>query len=165
MPTPPPTHHPPQPTSLLLLTTTTTTTTTSPSLPSIGNVLYLNGPSSDQQTFTLTSGGLAGFYKKFEACLVPGVYRPYACGGVDGSEVWWSVGGISGSATSTCEEQQKEGGRGGGGEETPIVVYSYSYSPGTTGGKEEVGESGGSSFTVEPCQVFQVELSDTFGDG
>lgn len=92
---------------------------------------------------------------------MPGVYTP---GGVDGSEVWWSVGGISGSATSTCEEQQKEGGRGGG-EETPIVVYSYSYSPGTARGKEEVGESGGSSFTVEPCQVFQVELSDTFGDG
>jgi len=35
-------------------------------------------------------------------CLEPGTYSPYACGGMDQSEVSWSVSGVSGGADSTC---------------------------------------------------------------
>jgi hypothetical protein len=58
------------------------------------NYLYF----SNSISVTLSSG----FYGTAVVCLEAGTYLPYACGGTWGSEVAWSVGGLSGSAGNTC---------------------------------------------------------------
>lgn len=60
-----------------------------------GTVLYVDG-----RTFNIDSGSKS--FDTDKVCLEPGTYYPYACGGTYVSEVAWSIGDVSGTATAEC---------------------------------------------------------------
>ena len=101
-----------------------------------GNVLHLiSADAGYQSTYTLLGSATTGnwrddWYRKFNACLPPGTYTPYACGGGGDDEVSSSTDLVIDTEfllTSTCCSGLVAGrwGRGPNGERCWSVQHEH----------------------------------------